>query len=233
MLVALKFLGLSFSALLPVINPIGSALLLLGLVGPEKPYAYRVLARRIAISTVFFLLAIDLAGTAILAFFGICLPVVQFAGGFVLAAMGWNLLNQTDVATENGASASASPRKSLSDQIFYPFTFPVTAGPGTLVVTLTLSANATQPKILDEVFAQVGILGGIILRLHCHLSQLCLRAETHSQDFPADHPRRASCHCLYSALHWGADRVEGADRFDHLDRQSLKRVANARPPRKS
>jgi multiple antibiotic resistance protein len=163
MLLALKFLGLSFSALLPVINPIGFALLLLGLVGPEKPHVYHVLARKIAISTVFFLLAIDVAGAAILAFFGISLPVVQFAGGFVLATMGWNLLNQTDVAKENGASASSLPRKSLSDQIFYPFTFPVTAGPGTLVVTLTLSAHATQPKILDEVFAQIGILGGIIL----------------------------------------------------------------------
>lgn len=163
MLLALKFLPLAFSALLPVINPLGSALILLGLVGPAPPEVFRSLARKIAFSTVFFLLGIDLAGAAILAFFGISLAVVQFAGGFVLAAMGWNLLNQSDAAPENSASPSSRDRGSLSDQIFYPFTFPVTAGPGTIVVTLTLSAHASQKNLLDEAFGHIGILGGIVL----------------------------------------------------------------------
>lgn len=163
MLLALKFLTLSFSALLPVINPLGSALVLLGLVGQEKPQVFRLLARKIAVSMVFFLLAVDVAGAAILRFFGISLPVVQFAGGFVLAAIGWSLLNQKDPGTESGISPSPPPRGSLSEKIFYPFTFPVTAGPGCIVVTLTLSAHATQARLLDVVFAHIGILGGIIL----------------------------------------------------------------------
>lgn len=163
MLIALKFLPLTFSALLPVINPIGSALVLLGLVGPAPPEVFRSLARRIAFSTTLFLLTVDLAGAAILAFFGISLPVVQFAGGFVLAAMGWNLLNQKDVATETNISAPPASGISLGDQIFYPFTFPVTAGPGCIVATLTLSAHASQPNLIDEGFAQLGILAGIIL----------------------------------------------------------------------
>ncbi|PYU23009.1 MAG: antibiotic resistance protein MarC [Acidobacteria bacterium] len=163
MLLALKFLPLTFSALLPVINPIGSALVLLGLVGPSPPEVFRSLARKIAFSTTLFLLTIDVAGAAILAFFGISLPVVQFAGGFVLAAMGWNLLNQKDVATENNISASPAGSSSLGDKIFYPFTFPVTAGPGCIVVTLTLSAHASQKNFIDEGFAHLGILAGIIL----------------------------------------------------------------------
>lgn len=162
-MLALKFLPLAFSALLPVINPLGSALLLLGLVGPEKPEVFRILARRIAVNTLFFLLAIDLGGAAILAFFGISLPVVQFAGGFVLAAMGWNLLNQKDVSTETNLPASPSDGSSLRDRIFYPFTFPITTGPGCIVVTLTLSAHASQKNPIDEGFAHLGIFGGILL----------------------------------------------------------------------
>ena len=162
-MLALKFLPLAFSALLPVINPLGSALLLLGLVGHEKPEVFRILARRIAINALVFLLAIDLAGAAILAFFGISLPVVQFAGGFVLAAMGWNLLNQNDVSTETSVSASPADGSSLRERIFYPFTFPVTAGPGCIVVTLTLSAHASQTNPIDEAFAHLGIFGGILL----------------------------------------------------------------------
>jgi multiple antibiotic resistance protein len=163
MLLALKFLPLTFSALLPVINPLGSALVLLGLVGPAPPEVFRSLARKIAVSTTLFLFTIDVAGAAILAFFGISLPVVQFAGGFVLAAMGWNLLNQKDVMPENNISAAPADRNSLGDKIFYPFTFPITAGPGCIVATLTLSAHASQTNLLDEGFAHLGILAGIIL----------------------------------------------------------------------
>jgi len=162
-MLALKFLPLAFSALLPVINPLGSALLLLGLVGPEKLEVFRILARRIAINTLFFLLAIDLGGAAILAFFGISLPVVQFAGGFVLAAMGWNLLNQNDVSTETSVQASPADGSSLREKVFYPFTFPITAGPGCIVVALTLSAHASQKNLVDEAFAHLGIFGGILL----------------------------------------------------------------------
>ena len=163
MILALQFLTLTFSALLPVINPLGSALVLLELVGPAPPEVFRSLARKIAFSTFFFLLAIDIAGAAILSFFGISLPVVQFAGGFVLAAMGWNLLNQKDPAPESNPSPSLGDRTSLGDQIFYPFTFPVTAGPGTIVVTLTLSAHASQKNLIDEAFSHIGILAGIVL----------------------------------------------------------------------
>jgi len=163
MILALQFLTLTFSALLPVINPLGSALVLLELVGPAPPEVFRSLARKIAFSTFFFLLAIDIAGAAILSFFGISLPVVQFAGGFVLAAMGWNLLNQKDPAPESNTSPSPGDRTSLGDQIFYPFTFPVTAGPGTIVVTLTLSAHASQKNLIDEAFSHIGILAGIVL----------------------------------------------------------------------
>jgi multiple antibiotic resistance protein len=90
----IKFFALAFSALLPLINPLGSALVFLGLVGSAPAKVYRDLARRIAINTTLFLVAIELVGTAILSFFGISLPVVQVSGGIVLAAMGWGLLNQ-------------------------------------------------------------------------------------------------------------------------------------------
>lgn len=89
-----KFLGLAFSALLPLVNPMGDALVFLGLVGSAPPAVYRTLARRIAISTTIFLISIEAGGTLVLKFFGISLPVVQVSGGLALAAMGWNLLNR-------------------------------------------------------------------------------------------------------------------------------------------
>lgn len=161
MLLVLKYLALAFSALLPVINPPGSALIFLGVLGNAPASVFRNLARRVAFSTALFLLVVELIGASILAFFGISLPVVQLAGGFVLAAMGWGLLNDKD-SNEEGtaaqqASADVAAGSSVESKIFYPLTFPITAGPGCIVVMLTLSAHASGRGLLDNVLAHIGI----------------------------------------------------------------------------
>lgn len=170
--VLLKFFGLAFSALLPLINPLGSALVFLGLVGNEPAQVLRALAWKIAVTTILFLAFILVAGTAVLSFFGISLPVMQIAGGLVVASMGWNLLNQESAkrspVLDNG-SAPGTP--SLESKVFYPFTFPVTAGPGTIVVMLTLSAHASTKQILPDAIAHLGII--LAVTVLCVLVYLC------------------------------------------------------------
>jgi multiple antibiotic resistance protein len=158
-MVMLTFFGLSFSALLPLINPLGSALVFLGIVGPATHDVYRRIARRIAINTTWFLLMIEAGGSAIMKFFGISLPVMQVSGGLVLAAMGWALLNQSDAApasTPNGVASKPDP-SSADSQAFYPLTFPITAGPGCVVVTITLSAQASARHGFTDLTAHGGI----------------------------------------------------------------------------
>jgi multiple antibiotic resistance protein len=155
-----KFFALAFSALLPVVNPIGSALVFLGIVGPLPDAVFKTLARKIAISTTLFLLVVELVGTGLLSFFGISLPVVQVAGGLVLASMGWNLLNQPDSTPKQDAAEVSQPNfGSLEQKTFYPLTFPVTVGPGCIVVMLTLTAHASvKGNVLQDASAHVGIL---------------------------------------------------------------------------
>ena len=159
-----KFFGLAFSALLPLVNPLGGALVFLGLVGAAPPVVYRTLARKIAISTTLFLVAIELIGTAMLKFFGISLPVMQVSGGLVLAAMGWSLLNQEEPDTKDELPELADAALgSLEGKIFYPFTFPITAGPGCIVVRVTLSAHASVKGVLPDVAAHAGIVLAVVL----------------------------------------------------------------------
>jgi len=164
MLIVLKYFALAFSALLPLINPLGSALVFLGLVGLAPTDVYRGLARRIAIDTTLFLIVIELVGAALLTFFGISLPVVQVSGGFVLAAMGWGLLNEKETAP-SAEKSTVAPRDfhSLESSVFYPFTFPLTAGPGCIVIMLTLSAHASGKNVLDNVLAHLGILLAVVV----------------------------------------------------------------------
>jgi multiple antibiotic resistance protein len=159
-----KFFGLSFTALLPLINPLGSALVFLGLVGSASPNTYRTLARQIAISTTIFLLTIELVGSLMLSFFGISLPVMQVSGGLVIAVMGWTLLNQEEPKTKDGrAEVDAVSLESLEQKIFYPFTFPITAGPGCVVVMITLSAHVSVKGLVSNISAHLGIALAVVL----------------------------------------------------------------------
>src|SRR5262249_22996960 len=159
-----KFFGLAFSALLPLVNPLGDALVFLGLVGSAPPVVYRALARKIAISTTIFLIAIEVVGAALLNFFGISLPVMQVSGGLVLAAMGWSLLNQDDPSQDKKqAEGDGAALGTLEAKIFYPFTFPITAGPGCIVVIVTLSAHASVRGVLPNIAAHAGISLAVVV----------------------------------------------------------------------
>jgi len=162
-LLLFKFFALAFSALLPVVNPLGSALVFLGFVGNAPPSVFRTLARKIAISTTIFMLVVELVGTGLLQFFGISLPVVQVAGGLVLASMGWTLLNQQQSTTTPDRAPVKDNFCSVEQQVFYPLTFPVTVGPGCIVVMLTLSAHASMKRgVLENVITHAGILLALV-----------------------------------------------------------------------
>ena len=168
-----KYFALGFSALLPLVNPLGSALIFLGLVGHAPIATYRALARRIAINTVIFFAVIELIGSGLLRFFGISLSIVQVSGGIVIAMIGFQLLNQSDPAPsqeKTDAADAAAPAitkaeiSSLQEKAFYPLTFPITAGPGCIVVMLTLSVHATQREVTNTILAHAGLfLAAIVL----------------------------------------------------------------------
>ena len=157
-----SYFSISFSALFPLINPVGSALIFLGLVGPVGTPAYKRLARKIAFLTVLFLLVIDFVGSFVLTFFGVSLPVLEVAGGLVIASIGWKLLNEPDRPSALSADTPLQTNESLDARVFYPFTFPITAGPGTVVVTLALAAHAKQPSLLGNVVSQMGLISAFI-----------------------------------------------------------------------
>lgn len=160
-----RHFALGFSALLPLVNPLGTALVILGLVGILPAAEYKTLARKIAINMTLFMAAVELAGSYVLEFFGVSLSIVQFAGGVVVAAIGWTMLNQKDADTASDDTSSQMERELTprdESRAFYPLTFPVTVGPGSIVVMLTLSAHASESSISENVLAHVGVMLAVI-----------------------------------------------------------------------
>jgi multiple antibiotic resistance protein len=131
------------SALFPIVDPLGGSPIFLALTREYASGARRELSRRIAINSFFLLIGSYLIGNNILAFFGISLPVVQVGGGLIVISAGWTMLKQ-GAGQEHTATHRNVRHQDLFGRAFYPLTMPLTVGPGSISVAVTLGANSHQ-----------------------------------------------------------------------------------------
>jgi multiple antibiotic resistance protein len=151
---------LVYAALFPIVNPIGSAPLFLGMTPFSSALQRNVLARKVAVNSFFLLLGSLFVGSHVLEFFGISLPVVRIGGGLVVTAFGWKLLN-SDPPAEKDQAPNHTP--SAVPDSFYPLTMPLTVGPGSISVAITLGSQ--RPKAVSlEHLALLGLaaVAGIV-----------------------------------------------------------------------
>lgn len=141
------FLGptlVAVAALMPIVNPIGTAPLFLSMSADLPSHARHLLARRVAINAFLLLVAAMLAGSHILEFFGISIPIVRVGGGLLVIANGWRLINAEDRLDDVTPSPREAWERELGPRAFYPLTFPLTVGPGSISVAVTLGARLTD-----------------------------------------------------------------------------------------
>lgn len=138
------------AAILPIVNPWGGAPMFLAMTADVSSEVRATLAKKIAINAFVLLLASLFVGTYVLEFFGLSVPIVQVAGGVVVCASGWELLRAGSVTQAVGASAPAASE--ISSRAFYPLTLPLTVGPGTISIAITIGAHNPQSvrsRVLD------------------------------------------------------------------------------------
>jgi len=128
---------LVFAALFPIVNPLGGAPIFLAMTSDYTERERASLAWRVTVNAFILLVASVATGTYVLEFFGLSVPVVQVGGGFVVSTLGWRLL-QDPSAMDRPSPATAPPSRSLA---FYPLTMPLTVGPGSISVAITIGAN--------------------------------------------------------------------------------------------
>ncbi|MEG0820462.1 MAG: MarC family protein [Burkholderiaceae bacterium] len=147
----------AFASFFPVVNPLGGAMLFLSMT-PDIDRATRAdLARRIAIYSFITLAFTLLAGAFVLSFFGISIGVLRVAGGLVLLSAGWHALNDQRSAAPD--ATSTTPRD-LQRMAFFPFTLPLTVGPGTIAVATAIGTSSahTVAEIVGTALAAVAIV---------------------------------------------------------------------------
>ena len=165
--------AVTFVALFPVVNPIGDAPIFLALTQSYPQSVRTILARKIAFYGFILLAASFLFGTLILDFFGISLAVIRIAGGAVVTATGWNLLNEDDSSSDD-SSGKLKPGtlESAMSHAFYPLTLPLTVGPGCISIAITLGARMKHEAgpIWERgyVSALIGMFALCVVVLFCY-----------------------------------------------------------------
>lgn len=142
MIVAVNTFLLVYAALFPIVNPIGSAPLFLGMTESYSGTERIALARRVSINSFLLLCGSLFVGSHVLEFFGITLPVLRIGGGLVVTTFGWKLLN-SDTSPDHNAASNVPM---ISADAFYPLTMPLTVGPGSISVAVALGSQ--RPKLL-------------------------------------------------------------------------------------
>ena len=163
----LKALILVPVTLLPIINPLSTAPVFVATVGANRSIAQR-LARQVAINGWFVVVVSMLIGTYVLAFFGVSLPVVRLGGGLLVAATAWRMLHRTE--DDDVHAAAAEEASTLSDaeivrRSFFPITFPLTTGPGTIAASIALGAQIPTTPVLYLAGAVVAAAGAALVSL--------------------------------------------------------------------
>jgi len=196
---------LTFAALFPIVNPLEGAPFFLGLTAGLSSAERRVLAGKAAVNGFALLLGSMALGPWLLEVFGIQLPVVRIAGGLVVAALGWKLLTQEQWSDHAAGVQAGSAAKVGS---FYPLTMPLTVGPGSMSVAITIGSRKPGFTQVSELVEHAGgaLLGLIAIALSIYLAY---RFADKSRGFWARPDSRCWCDCRRSSSCASASRSSG------------------------
>lgn len=143
-------LGLAFAksflfvlaGVLPILNPPASAPVFVNLSRGLDRDTRNSLALRVGRNAALMLMGAMLIGTYVLDFFGVSLPIVRVAGGLIVAFTAWNLLYAQQLPNDDKAQMAESlTQDNVRIKAFYPITFPLTCGPGSISAAITVGAS--------------------------------------------------------------------------------------------
>lgn len=158
------------TALFPIVNPLGNTPIFLSLTPGYSSDARTVLSRKIALNSFWLLTGSMLVGSHILSFFGISIPVVQVGGGLVVMSTGWTLLQQREAEQSRTREEKKKiTREDIANRAFYPLTLPLTVGPGSISVALTLGVNEALQRS-NAVRLIAAIVGPALVAITIYLS---------------------------------------------------------------
>jgi multiple antibiotic resistance protein len=135
----------AFSSLFSIINPVGGALIFDGLTSRFSHAERTRIAAWVGFYSLLIMFGALWIGAYVLNFFGVSLDALRIAGGLVVTTSGWRLLTSGDQhADRRSRQEQVAAEDAAGDPMqlaFFPLTLPITTGPGTIAVAITLGAE--------------------------------------------------------------------------------------------
>lgn len=155
----------ALATLVPILNPTATAPIFLSLTEGASNHTREILAQKIARSVFLLLTAAMLVGSFVLEFFGISLAIVRVGGGLLVVASAWRLLNSSDGGMERSARmAEGFTPEMAKRKAFYPLTFPISCGPGSIAAAITVGASLHPNTTLAMGASRMaGAVAGLVL----------------------------------------------------------------------
>lgn len=131
-----------FGAFFAIMNPFVNLPIFLSLTDGFTVKEQRRLSIKIFLFSVIMCGVILLAGQQIINFFGVTIDQFRIAGGLVLSHIAWSMLNGSNISSHHGSDAEKRHMADLSALAFYPITFPMIVGPGTIASIIIYASHA-------------------------------------------------------------------------------------------
>jgi multiple antibiotic resistance protein len=149
----------AFLSLFSIVNPIGMAPIFLNMTKDYPARERYKIALRVALYGSILLIMALFFGLSILRFFGISLPFIQVSGGLLVFFTAWEMLN---------AKPKIKPDEELEalhshDITFFPLTMPITAGAGSLAITIAIASSLGRDPTWDMGSQYLGVIAAMIL----------------------------------------------------------------------
>ena len=186
--------------MLPIVGPLSGAPIFLSMTADLAPEERGRMAKAVAVNSFLLLIASALIGAYVLDFFGLSIPAVQVAGGLVVCAVAWSLLNSPNsppILVGNGPSTVTAVE--FSQRAFYPLTMPLTVGRFDRGCPHTRSKPGAGPSSIGS--DRAGAHAWHLDRRHECLPLLPLR-RSHPQEVGTDWNQRGDAPlCIHPAMH--------------------------------
>jgi multiple antibiotic resistance protein len=151
-----------FGALFAIMNPVTNLPIFLSVTEGAPLEAQRKTALRTALYSLILGGGFAVAGTQVLNLFGISVDEFRVAGGLVVLLIALNMLNGDESKSHHGSSAEKDSFPAPETVAFYPLTFPIIVGPGTIT---TLIVYAHQVTDLRHAVGFVAVFVGLVALL--------------------------------------------------------------------
>lgn len=164
----------SFMALFPVINPLGNGFIVNGFLTGLSDQQRKSAIQKIIANYLLIGIGTLLIGHLFLLLFGLAIPVIQLGGGILICKTAMGLLSDDGASNDNDETKQVLDNlkwKEMQGKIFYPITFPMSIGPGSISVIFTLMASASIKGSLIKTGINYAVIGLVIL---CMASMLYL-----------------------------------------------------------